>query len=138
MLPPRGLDASIRELVGAEIERAYRSIAGKQERSDALFALKERVRAALGAGAAPGNGASGNGSSDGGRPAPRYDDATLTMAWKVGAAGHALFQGEDTMAWGAAAWACPARTGASTCLPPESNGAQPPGSLPRTQTPCPA
>lgn len=81
VLPPPGLDDSIRAMVGAELEAAYRTIAGKQERGEAVGALKERVRSALGEGPEAETECSKQQEQQ--RQRRRYDEATLNMAWKV-------------------------------------------------------
>lgn len=46
-VPPEGLDDRIVSLIGDELHDAYKNIAGKKERGEAVSVLKERVRAEL-------------------------------------------------------------------------------------------
>jgi len=47
LLPPPGIDTHVHEMIGADLEAAYRSISGKKERGLAVAALKARVTNAL-------------------------------------------------------------------------------------------
>ena len=73
-LPPAGLDAQIHGMIGSQLEAAYRGVAAKQARGEAVGALRQQVKDTLVA------GGSGGGEQ-------QYDGAVVSMALKVGAGG---------------------------------------------------
>lgn len=74
--PPEGLDDAIAQLATAELENAYRNITSKQERGEAVGALKYRILEQIK------YSSGGNDSASEDLSSPVYDAATLAMAWK--------------------------------------------------------
>lgn len=69
-IPPAGLDERIVEMIGKDLEHAYKNISGKKERGEAVSLLKEQVKAAL-----VGIDTDPSQSSE-------YDATTVSMGWK--------------------------------------------------------
>lgn len=73
LLPPPGIDERIEALIGADLEAAYRTIAGKKERGEAVGALRDAVKAQLVV--LPDQEESGNNEG-------RYDATSVALALK--------------------------------------------------------
>lgn len=69
-IPPAGLDERIVEMIGKDLEHAYKNISGKKERGEAVSLLKEHVKAAL-------VGVDIDASQN-----SEYDATTVSMGWK--------------------------------------------------------
>lgn len=80
--PPEGLDDAIAQLATAELENAYRTITSKQERGEAVGALKYRILEQFKSSSSNNNSSSDDGGGEDSSSSPVYDDATLAMAWK--------------------------------------------------------
>lgn len=72
--PPEGLDERIQALIGSELEGVYRTVRGKQERSDAVGALRALARAAVAEEPAA--------EADAGEAEAPYADAIVSAALK--------------------------------------------------------
>lgn len=81
--PPEGLDNNIAQLATAELENAYRTITSKQERGEAVGALKYRILEQFKSSSySNSSGDDGGGGGEDLSSSPVYDEATLAMAWK--------------------------------------------------------